>query len=278
MFSNLFGKKKDSSTPAPSTVSVTSAVTARDPQTTIVQLRDSIANQDKRYVSLCCYNIFPSWQNSVFITLIHKSLTKASLLPLLIDSLRSYQIFFREDHIQKNIEKVIQEAKFKMSKGDKKGALYAMKRKKMYEAEIDKIQNVKMTLETQVINLESAAQNAETYKAMAAGSNTMKKIRQDVGIEKVDDIMDEIREEMELAAEINNAIAAPVDPMMTDEDELLAELNALEASDLEAELLAPPIGGLQSSLPSVPNKRLPKVSARKEEDDLKQLEAELAGL
>ena len=50
MFNNLFGKKKDSSTPAPSTVSVTSAVAAKDPQTTIVQLRDSIANQDKRYV------------------------------------------------------------------------------------------------------------------------------------------------------------------------------------------------------------------------------------
>jgi charged multivesicular body protein 4A/B len=152
------------------------------------------------------------------------------------------------------------------------GALFAMKRKKMYEAEVDKIQNVKMTLETQVINLESAAQNAQTYKAMAAGSNTMKKIRQDVGIEKVDDMMDEIREEMELAAEINNAIAAPVDPLMADEDELLAELNALEAQDLEAELLAPPM-----SLPAVPNAKLPQLK-KKEADELKQLEAELAGL
>jgi charged multivesicular body protein 4A/B len=157
-----------------------------------------------------------------------------------------------------------------------------MKRKKMYEGEVDKIQNVKMTLETQVINLESAAQNAQTYKAMAAGSNTMKKIRQDVGIEKVDDIMDEIREEMELAAEINNAIAAPVDPLLADDDELLAELNALEAQDLEAELLAPPMGTLSSkpsplSLPSVPKTKLPQLN-RKEEDDLKQLEAELAGL
>ncbi len=192
--------------------------------------------------------------------------------------MRLHHWFFSEEHINKNIEKVIQEAKFKLSKGDKKGAVFAMKRKKMYEGEIDKIQNVKMTLETQVINLESAAQNAETYKAMAAGTNTMKKIRQDVGIEKVDDIMDEIREEMEMAAEINSAIAAPVDSLMADDDELMAELNALETNDLEAELLAPPIGGLQSSLPAVPNKKLPKVSARKEEDDLKQLEAELAGL
>ena len=149
-----------------------------------------------------------------------------------------------------------------------------MKRKKMFEQEIDKNQNVKMTLETQVINLESAAQNAETFKAMEAGSKTMKKIRQDVGIEKVDDMMDNIREEMEMANEINNAISQPVDALLADEDELLAELNELEAADLEAELHAPPVG---LSLPTVPNKKLPALN-KKEEDDLKQLEAELAGL
>lgn len=150
-----------------------------------------------------------------------------------------------------------------------------MKRKKLFEAEFDKIQNVKMTLETQVINLESAAQNAETFKAMEAGNKTMKKIRTEVGIEQVDDMMDEIKEEMELANEINNAIAQPVDPLLTDEDELLEELNELEAADLESELLAPPTSNL--ALPTVPDSKLPAL-AKKEEDDLKQLEAELAGL
>jgi charged multivesicular body protein 4A/B len=145
-------------------------------------------------------------------------------------------------------------------------ALFAMKRKKLFEQEVDKIQNVKMTLETQVINLESAAQNAETYKAMAAGSNTMKKIRQDVGIDKVDDMMDQIKEEMEFAM--------PIDPYMADDDELLNELNALEASDLESELLAPPTGKI--NLPQVPTNKLP--AHKKDEDDLKMLEAELAGL
>lgn len=183
----------------------------------------------------------------------------------------------REEHIQRKMDATVHEAKDKMAKGDKKGALFAMKRKKMYEAEIDKIQNVKMTLETQVINLESAAQNAETFKAMEAGTKTMKKIRQETGIEKVDDVMDEIKEEMELANEINNAIAAPVDPLLTDDDELLAELQALEANDLEAELLAPPTKTPAMSLPTVPNSKLPKL-AKEEEDDLKALEAELAGL
>jgi len=152
-----------------------------------------------------------------------------------------------------------------------------MKRKKLYEKEIDKIQNVKMTLETQVINLESAAQNAETFKAMEAGTKTMAKIRLDVGVEKADDIMDNIREEMELAQELNEVIAQPVDGLLADEDELLAELNQLEADDLEKELLAPPTKAADLALPTVPTSQLPQLE-KQEEDDLKQLEAELAGL
>lgn len=152
-----------------------------------------------------------------------------------------------------------------------------MKRKKLYEAEQEKIQNVKFTLETQVINLESAQQNKQTFDALKSGNTAMQNIRTEVGIEQVDDIMDEIKEEMEMAQEINQAIAQPVDPLMTDEDELLAELNALETADLEAELLAPPTKTADISLPDVPDSKLPTL-AKKEEDDLRALEAELAGL
>jgi charged multivesicular body protein 4A/B len=179
----------------------------------------------------------------------------------------------------KKIDTCLEEAKAKMAKGDKKGALFSMKRKKLYEAEVDKIENVKMTLETQVINLESAAQNAETYKAMQAGTNTMKRIRNEVGIENVDNIMDEIKEEMDLAQEINSAIAQPIDPLMCDEDDLLAELNELETADLEAELLRPAhTPGALSALPQVPASKLPALKKKSEEDELRQLEAELAGL
>jgi len=174
------------------------------------------------------------------------------------------------------VDALLAEAKAKMAKGDKTGATFSLKRKKLYEAEIQKIENVKMTLETQVISLESAAQNAETYKAMQAGTNTMKKIRNDVGIEAVDNIMDEIKEEMDMAHEINSAIAQPIDPFMCDEDELLAELNDLETADLEAELLRPAHAS-PLSLPQAPASKLPAL-AKSEEDDLRMLEAELAGL
>lgn len=167
-----------------------------------------------------------------------------------------------------------------MAKGDKKGALFAMKLKKQHEAELSKIQNVKMTLETQCIHLESAEQNRETINAMKTGTNTMKNIRNEVGIDKVDDIMDEIKEEMELAEEVNNAISQPVDPLMEDEDDLLAELEGLETADLEAELLRPPAQPVDNlALPSVPASKLPTPAlANDEADELRKLEAELAGL
>lgn len=157
-----------------------------------------------------------------------------------------------------------------------------MKRKKMYEAEIDKIENVKMTLETQVMNLESAAQNAETFKAMKSGTDAMKQVRQDVGIDNVDDMMDDIKEEMDMANEISNAISAPVDPYAHDEDDLLAELEGEmmedETAELEAQLTTPATATKPVDLPSVPDAKLPSLTTPEEDEDLKKLEAELAGM
>lgn len=183
----------------------------------------------------------------------------------------------REEHIQRKMDGMVKEAKEKMAKKDKKGAMYALKRKKLYEQELDKIQNVKMTLETQVFNLESASQNANTFQAMKSGTTAMKKIRQDVGIEKVDDMMDDIREEMEMANEISDAIAQPVDPLLADEDDLLAELEELEAEDVEDELLKQPAKKQDINLPAVPNAKLPELQ-KDEAEELRKLEAELAGL
>lgn len=187
----------------------------------------------------------------------------------------------REQHLEKKIEQLTTEAKAKMAKKDKKGALFALKRKKLYEAEIDKIANIKMTLETQVMNLESAAQNAETFKAMNAGKNAMSNIREDTNIDKVDDLMDEIQEEMQMADEISNALAQPVDPLLADEDDLLAELQELEAEDVEEQLLQPAKKAQEEiSMPTVPSSQLPSIpnASKEEEAELRQLEAELAGL
>merc|ERR1712207_87581 len=116
-------------------------------------------------------------------------------------------------------------------------------------------------------NLESAAQNAATFNAMAQGTKTMKKIRKDVGVEKVDDIMDDIREEMEHANEVNEAMQS-MDPFLMDEDELLEELQEMEMNDLDTELLTKPIVSSTAapslSLPTVPDSKLNMAEEEKE--------------
>ena len=57
------------------------------------------------------------------------------------------------------------------------GALFALKRKKMFEAEVMKLQGAKITLEGQVNALESAVVNIETFQAMKRGTDALKGIR-----------------------------------------------------------------------------------------------------
>jgi hypothetical protein len=52
----------------------------------------------------------------------------------------------------------------------------ALKRKKAYEEQINKIAGSRLTLETQVMAIENANVNLETMNAMAAGAAAMKSI------------------------------------------------------------------------------------------------------
>lgn len=150
-----------------------------------------------------------------------------------------------------------------------------MKRKKLYENELAKIANVKMTLETQCIHLESATTTAQAFSAMNAGNNAMKKTNQQIGgIDNVDDIMMDIQEEMEMTSEIGNAIGTSLDPGLMDDDDLMKELEELDCKDLEQQMNQAETPGKKSKWPSVPSLRPSKKN--QEEEEIRKLQAELA--
>lgn len=153
------------------------------------------------------------------------------------------------------MSKLAQLAKLKMANGDKKGALSAMKKRKLYEGERNKIENVKMTLETQAINLEGASQNVHTFNAMKSGNGAMASIRKSMGIDRVDEMFDDIKEGMELQREVDNAFTQPIDPLLADDDDLLAELAALEGESAKTSSMWSSV-----SMPSTPSRRLEATS------------------
>ncbi|ETN14800.1 hypothetical protein PPTG_22013 [Phytophthora nicotianae INRA-310] len=133
----------------------------------------------------------------------------------------------------------LQEAKQKSAAKDKRGAIFALKRKKMYEAEVEKLQGARMTLETQVMTLESAHVNMETFTALRSGAEQMKAIHGQMNVDKVDNIMDDIQEEMATADEIGRAISQPLGSQLYDDDELEDELREMEELELEEKTLEP---------------------------------------
>ncbi|EIW66541.1 vacuolar-sorting protein SNF7 [Tremella mesenterica] len=187
----------------------------------------------------------------------------------------------KEEYLQRQIDEAEDRAR-KNATTNKRLALTALRQKKAAEADMERIAGTRLTIEAQVNTIESANLNAETMLAMKKGAEALKGIHSSLNIDKVDQTMDSIREQMDVANEISEAISNPTGMgNVVDEDELKAELEALEQEELDDRLKgadrvpihtpASPIG--QTNGPS-------RVTAQAEEDDeeaqLRQLQAELA--
>ncbi|KAF9123217.1 Snf7 family [Linnemannia elongata] len=180
----------------------------------------------------------------------------------------------RETFLQTKIDNELKIAKANATK-NRRAALMALKRKKQFEGQIEKISGSRLTIETQVMAIENANVNLETMKAMRAGAEAMKGIHGAMDIAKVDQTMEEIRDQMELANEISDVISQPVGfGVEMDDDELAAELDELEQEELDKKLMEterPP----QMGLPSVPNHE-PAEEEDEEEAELRELRESMA--
>ncbi|KAF9175821.1 Charged multivesicular body protein 4b [Mortierella sp. AD011] len=174
----------------------------------------------------------------------------------------------RETFLQTKIDNELKIAKANATK-NRRAALMALKRKKQYEGQIEKISGSRLTIETQVMAIENANVNLETMKALRAGAAAMKGIHGAMDINQVDQTMEEIRDQMEIAEEISNVISQPVAfGVEMDEDELAAELDELEQEELDKKLMETERPS-QIGLPSVPNHEPEEED--EEEADLREL-------
>lgn len=186
----------------------------------------------------------------------------------------------KQDFLEKKIDQEIQIAKKNGTK-NKRAALQALKRKKRYEKQLTQIDGTLSTIEFQREALENANTNTEVLKNMGFAAKAMKSAHENMDIDKVDDLMQDITEQQELAQEISDAISRPVGfGEDYDEDELMAELEELEQEELDKNLLE--IGGTENvPLPNVPSglpQERPAKKKEEEEDEMKDLEAWAAAM
>ncbi|KAG8751552.1 ESCRT-III subunit protein snf7, partial [Serendipita sp. 396] len=115
----------------------------------------------------------------------------------------------KEEYLTKKIEEELKKAKTNAIT-NKAVATAALRRKKTYEQQLDQLSGTRLTLEAQANAIESANMNAETMVAMKRGAGALKEIHEQLNIDKVDKVMDEIREQMEHTKEVADAISNPL--------------------------------------------------------------------
>jgi charged multivesicular body protein 4 len=191
----------------------------------------------------------------------------------------------REKHLQNQIDEQDALARKHVST-NKNAAKTALKRKKVHEHSMDQTVGQIASLEQQINAIESANINRETLAAMENAGKTMKLIHKDLTPEKVDDIMDKLREQNELSEDIVNAISNNPLGEAVDDDELENELDQLQQEKLDEEMLKTgnvPISDDVHKIPTIPNTQIPtsanKAKAIEEDDeeaDFRRLQAEMA--
>ena len=178
----------------------------------------------------------------------------------------------RKAHLQKKMADCLRQAKAKSKAKDKRGAMMCLKRKKMYEKEVAKMDAVQMTLEQQCFAIEGAQGNVEAVNAMSIGKNQMAAMQRGMNVDDVADLRDQITEQQDQANEVSDLLAEGMgSSALDDEDELLAELEGLDEEEAD-------IMGLQMpSAPSTaPQGRTTTTTTTAEEDEEAEMLAQLA--
>ncbi|KAK2763842.1 ESCRT-III subunit protein snf7 [Arachnomyces sp. PD_36] len=184
----------------------------------------------------------------------------------------------REKHLENQMAEQDAVARKNVST-NKTAAKSALRRKKVHERSLEQTNAQIAQVEQQIYSIESANINQETLNAMKDAGGAMKKIHGGLTIEKVDETMDQLREQHALSEEIANAITnAPIGEPI-DEDDLENELEGMEQEAIDERMLKTgtvPVADQLNNLPAAANGELKgKARAEPEEEDE---EAELAKL
>ena len=182
----------------------------------------------------------------------------------------------RSQVLQNKASNEMKEALVRKKQGDRSGALICLKRKKLYEGEIGKLEGARMNLEQQLFAIEGASMNKNIFDSLKTGNQVLKQVHGDMKIEDVDKLKDEMEEQQEMLNELNEAISQPIGGLsQLDDEDLMNELDELEAREYEIGMLDLEAPSKVSNNPNVvhnvPTNQVPV----KKNDDLDDLYNEL---
>lgn len=125
--------------------------------------------------------------------------------------------------LEKKIQQEEQNAKQYIQQKNKNAAIVCLKRKQLYQSQIDSFQNQKNNVETMIFKLEEAIINKQTISSLQKTNTVFKELSSNMSVSHVENTMDTIQDTMHDFNEITNVLSSPISTEVIDEDELLSE-------------------------------------------------------
>ncbi|KAJ3172639.1 Vacuolar protein sorting-associated protein 20 [Geranomyces variabilis] len=181
------------------------------------------------------------------------------------DKLKQYQ-----KKIEVVLAREVQVAKHHLRAGDHGRALLALKKKKYQEHLLLQTDNQLLTLEQLCGQIEYALVEQDVLKGLQQGNEILKQIHKETSLDAVQKLMDDTADAIAYQAEIDEIISGTMTP--EDDDEIMAQLDAMEAEELAAKLPSVPETAdsqpaiiakpaTADDLPDVPSTELPDPDA-----------------
>ena len=108
----------------------------------------------------------------------------------------------------------------------------------MYDAEIAKLEGMRLMMEKQIITMDSHANNKNVFETMLIGTKAVQELAKEADIDKFDEIREKHEELEDKNKEINDFFADYANDQLEDCEDELEDLEKELEADLKAELEA----------------------------------------
>lgn len=155
-----------------------------------------------------------------------------------------------------------------LQQNNRQAAMKYLKKRKQLEKSLETKDNTLSNIQAMLMSIQQADSNKMTYNAYNKSANALKEATKDVNMDKLDDTMQDLKEVMEINADIEDVLRSPISNRQAlDDTELNQELAELLASDTPSKRKQDEtmdMSEMLSNLPQVPKDPLtpkaPKIS------------------
>ena len=112
--------------------------------------------------------------------------------------------------MEAQITQALRNAKAKMNRKDKRGAVFQLKRKKMLEKRLNECQGMQLNLEQQIFTLEKGNTNVQVAAALGGARDEMKRMHAKVNVDDIEDIRNDLDDVTADQEDITSLLSDPM--------------------------------------------------------------------